>query len=84
MANTRYMLSTVDNPYHPYTQWDQWDAWDRRSGYNTSSLLARIAKTSEESSEADQMFALNLAMNEILEFDILEVYIKIPFDPKPE
>ena len=81
----RYMLTTVDNPYDPYLSYDQWDAWDRQAGYNTSSLIARIAKTSEEVSEADVMFMLNVAMDEILALDVLNVYIKVPFKelPKP-
>lgn len=74
----RFMLTTVDNPYDPYTQYDQWDAWDRQAGYCTASYVARVVRTSEESSEADQLFALNVAMEEILKYDPLEVYIKVP------
>lgn len=73
----RVMLTTIDNPHSPFDDWDRWDAWDRRAGYHTSSYLARIVRTSEETSESDQLFAMKIAIDEILEFDMQDIYIKV-------
>jgi len=75
---TLHMLTTVDNPYNPYTQWDEWSEYDTSHGYHTSALLARIAHTSDELSDADQDLALELAIDEIVRVNALGLYRKIP------
>lgn len=72
-----HMLTTVDNPYDPFTQWDEWDAYDRACGYNTTSYLARVVRTSDELSEADQSLAIEQAIDEIVEMNILGIYRKV-------
>lgn len=72
-----YMLSTIDNPYNPFDQWDEWDAFDRANGYNTCALLARVAVTSLELSEADQDLALNAAIDEIVQENVSGMHIKV-------
>lgn len=72
-----YMLTTTDNPFNPFTQWDEWQAWDLAAGYCTSSYLARIVRSSDELSEADQSQAIDDAINEIVELNILGLYKKI-------
>lgn len=72
-----HMLTTVDNPYNPFTQWDEWYAFDRQAGYNTPSLLARIVKSSDELSEADQSLAIEQAIDEIVEFNVSGVHRKV-------
>lgn len=37
------MLTTMDNPYNPKEDYDKWRNWDILHGYNTESLLDRIA-----------------------------------------
>ena len=49
----QFMLTTTDNPYDPFTQFDDWFAFDESMGYHTCSYLARVCKTSEDFSEAD-------------------------------
>jgi hypothetical protein len=71
------MLTTVDNPYDPFTQWDEWFAWDQSAGYNTPGMLARIAKSSDELSEADQHLAIQLAIEEIVRENVLGVWRKV-------
>ena len=71
-----YMLSTIDNPFNPFTQWDDWKRYDEDMGYYTCSYLARIAKTSDDSSDADTEQAIDDAINEIVSFNILGIYRK--------
>lgn len=77
---TAYMLTTVDNPYNPFTQFDEWYAFDTLKGYHTCSYLDRIAHTSDELSDADNELAINQAINEILDFNLLGIYQKVTED----
>lgn len=70
------MLTTTDNPYDPFTRFDEWYQFDEASGYHTCGLLARIAITSSELSEADQDIAIETAMDEIIEEKALGPYKK--------
>lgn len=60
------MLTTVDNPYDPFTEWDSWLAFDEQSGYHTCSLLGRLALTSDDLSEEENVIAINHAIEDIL------------------
>ena len=71
------MLTTEDNPYNPFTQFDQWYAYDIEKGYNTCSYLDRIVTTSPDLSEPDQENAIELGINEILEFNLTGLYKKV-------
>lgn len=77
---TAYMLTTVDNPYNPFTQFDEWFAFDSLKGYHSLSYLSRIAHTSDELSEADNELAINEAIDEILDFNLLGIYQKVTED----
>lgn len=70
------MLTTVDNPYNPFSQFEDWLAFDHLKGYNTSEYLGRIAKTSDELSDFDNRLAINEAIDDILEFNLLGIYRK--------
>lgn len=72
-----YMLTTVDNPYDPFTQWDEWLSWDDQAGYHTPGLLARIARVSPDLSEADQTQAVQMAIDECVEMNVLGVLKKV-------
>lgn len=72
-----HMLTTVDNPFNPFTHFDQWYAYDEQLGYHTTSFLARIAKTSDELSEADQHVAIENAIDEIVKENVLGLYRKV-------
>jgi hypothetical protein len=71
------MLTTEDNPYNPFEQWDEWLAYDSMKGYNTPSLLARVAVFSDELSEKDQTLSILTAMDSILKINIYGNYIKV-------
>lgn len=72
-----YMISTSDNPYNPWTDFDSWYAFDEAKGYHTCSYLARVCRTSQELSEADENEALNTAIDEICELNLTGNYIKV-------
>ena len=72
-----HMLTTVDNPYSPFTQFDEWYAFDDAHGYGTLSLLARIAKTSDELSEADQSQAIEHAIDEIVSMNVSGMHRRV-------
>ena len=71
------MLTTFDNPFNPFTQFTQWNKFDCDMGYHTCAYLGRIAKTSDDLSEIDQSLAIEMAINEIVEFNITGNYRKV-------
>jgi hypothetical protein len=71
------MITTIDNPYDPFTQFDEWQAYDISMGYHTLSYLARIAVSSEELSEVDDELATDLAIDEIVNMNLLGIYKKV-------
>ena len=74
---TEHMLTTIDNPYNPFTQFDQWLSYDIASGYWTLGLLARIAQTSPDLSEADNSLAIEQAIDEIVSENVLGIFRKV-------
>lgn len=74
------MLTTTDNPFDPFTQFEDWYKFDESKGYFTCSYLARITKSSEELSETDERFAIELAINEIVDLNVLGLYKKVVKD----
>jgi len=71
------MLTTADNPFDPFTQFDSWFAFDSSKNYNSCSYLARIAKTSDELSDADNAIAIEQAIDEIVQLNLLGNYVKV-------
>ncbi len=76
-AYTESMLTTFDNPYDPFDDYRAWYVWDSNAGYNTSGLLARLTKVSNEMSDSEYWEVVGLAIDEILERDVLGIYKKI-------
>ncbi len=72
-----HMLTTVDNPFDPFTQYAEWSAYDEGKGYHSASLLARVVATSDELSQADQSLAIELAIDEIVEENVLGLHRKV-------
>ena len=73
----QFMLTTRDNPYNPFVQFDEWFAFDTQMGYHTCSLLGRVVLSSDELSEADQEYNLEMALSRIVDMDPLDLYRKI-------
>ena len=71
------MLTTNDNPYNPFTEWNEWLQFDLAMGYDTSGYLARVTITSDELSEADQDWAIEDAIDEIVRENVLGIYKKV-------
>lgn len=71
------MLTTIDNPFDPFTQYKEWFAYDLAAGYDTTSYLARIVRSSDELSDADQDLAIEQAIDEIVDLNILGIYKKV-------
>lgn len=74
------MLSTIDNPFNPFTEWDQWNSYDQDHKYYSCGLLGRIAKVSDELSEADYQQAIENAIDEIILYDPTCKFMKV-YDP---
>ena len=72
-----HMLTTTDNPFNPFTEWDDWYNFDASHGYDTPSYLARVLFTSHELSDADQDVAIEWAIDEIVEMNVLGIYKKV-------
>ena len=71
------MLTTIDNPYNPFTEWNEWLQFDLAMGYDTSGYLARVTITSDELSDADQDWAIEDAIDEIVRENVLGIYKKV-------
>lgn len=74
------MLTTVDNPFDPFTQFNSWYAYDMQAGYNTTGLLARIVRTSDELSGPDNALAIEQAIDEIVSINASGVHRKVTRD----
>lgn len=77
MATGEVMITTTDNPFSPFTAFDEWNKWDMDHDYHTLSYLARVTRTSDELTFADQELAIEQAIDEIVSENILGVYRKV-------
>lgn len=75
-----YMLTTLDNPYDPFTQFDEWFAFDEAKGYHTCAYLDRVSVSSYEMSEKQQKEAVQEAIDEIVQLNLLGIYRKVDRD----
>lgn len=73
-------LTTKDNPYNPKTDYLKWKQWDEEVGYNTESFVARLLIMEEDFDIDDELKTIELSnkvVREILENDVLDVYILV-------
>lgn len=70
-------LTTIDNPYDPFDEFIEWYTWDNTHGYHTCSYLARVARTSEELTEEENLEERERAIDEICELNVTGKYKKI-------
>ena len=73
----KVMLSTIDNPYDPFDDFKNWFLFDVQHGYNSCAYLARIAKTSDQFTEKENFEEIEKAIDEIIELDFMNVYVKL-------
>ena len=71
------MLTTIDNPFDPIEQFTSWFMFDNEKGYNSCSYLSRIARTSDELSDEENNEEIERAIDEIIKYDLNNVYNKI-------
>lgn len=71
------MITTEDNPYDPFTDFNQWHTFDVVHDYHTLALLGRITFSSHELSELDQQQELEMAIDEMILYNITGNYVKL-------
>lgn len=74
---TKYMLTTLDNPFDPFNDFTSWYMFDCEKGHNTSSRLARIANLEPEMSQKEVEEEMDRAMNLIIKYDVEDKFIKV-------
>lgn len=70
-------LTTIDNPFDPFDDFSSWFMFDMDKGYNSCSYLDRIARTSDQLSEAENDQEIERAIDEIIKYDFMNVYKKV-------
>ena len=70
-------LTTFDNPYDPFTEFDSWFQFDIEKEYYSCSRLARVAELSDDMSEQEENEEIERAIDEIIKYDLLNVYKKV-------
>ena len=81
---TEIMLTTFDNPFNPFDEFISWFLFDVEKGYNTCSKLARIAHSSDELSTIEDKRETERAIDEIINYDFLNIYKKVTRDIEKE
>lgn len=69
-------LTTVDNPFDPFEQFSSWLMFDIEKGYQCCEKLAKIAKISDDMSQAEIDEEIDRAIEEIIQYDFLDIYAK--------
>lgn len=76
-GNYEAMLTTIDNPFDPFEKFDDWFRFDEENGYHSCAYLGRIAEISDEMSEEEFAKEIERAIDEILKYDVFNVYKKV-------
>ena len=70
-------LTTFDNPFDPFEQFTSWLLFDKEKGYNTCERLDRISNYSDDMTEKEIDEEHERAIDEIIEYDFLNIYKKV-------
>ncbi len=81
--DTEVMLTTFDNPYDPFDDFLSWFLFDIEQGYYTCSVLARIARYSEDFSVKEEKDDMERAIDKIIDHDFLNIYKKVTRNVSP-
>ena len=73
------MLTTIDNPYNPFEEFTSWLLFDKEKGYYSCERLMRLADKYifDGMSQAELDEAVDKAMDELIELDILNLFVKV-------
>lgn len=78
MANAKEIaLSTIDNPWSPFTEYETWLRFDLSHGYNSDAYLARVANMESCRTEEEADAEYERAIDEIVKYNPLGIYIKV-------
>lgn len=77
MAERAVFVTTIDNPYDYFTDFDRWYAYDTQQGYNTCSLVARMADTSTEDSDYNYTREVERVVDKLCKWNFNNLYKKI-------
>lgn len=77
------MLSTIDNPFDPFSEFNKWLDYDLEKGYYSCGYLARIARTSDSMSETENDAEIERAIDEIIMYNPLGIYVKVTENSEP-
>ena len=80
----RCALTTIDNPFDPFTQFEAWYQYDEGKGYHSCAYLARIARTSDQLSGAENEQEIERAIDDIIKYNPLGIYKKVKTSAEPE
>lgn len=75
--NSKYAITTKDNPYDPFTQFRDWLLFDESHNYCTCSYLARICNCSDLLSDEENNLEKERAIDEIIKYDFMGIYKKV-------
>ena len=70
-------VTTIDNAGNPFTDFTKWFLYDIEKGYNSCAYLARIARTSDQLSDAENLNEIERAIDEIISLDFMGIYKKV-------
>lgn len=77
MEVTEVFLTTIDNPYDFFDDFDRWYAYDVSKGYNTCSLIDRIAMISDEESNENINKEIERVVDKLAKWNLNGKYKKI-------
>ena len=72
---TKYMLTTFDNPFNPFVDFSSWYMFDCEKSHNTCSRLARIVNLDSEMTQKEIDEEKERAMRFIVKYDLEDKFM---------
>lgn len=69
-------LTTKDNPYSYFDEQEEWEAYENYTGNRATKMIGRFAFTSDQLSVEDNQLEIDRAIDEIIKYDPLNIFIK--------
>lgn len=70
-------LTTIDNPWNPFTNFRDWYNFDESHDYKSCSIVARLARTTDDMTPSEELKEIERAINSFIEADPTGTYIKV-------